>query len=273
MNPCAIAIFRNQADNAKKVIDALRVQVGDSLVVVLDRPSDSDRIAFTELGLPHIIESSRSIATRGSGDSAFMAGYCRNLGVTHAVSLGFTDFAFIDGDCIPQDTWFSAHSRLMSVEYPVIGVGRRREKKFGWKDMRESDPALLNSGIFGKIDNLISNPDQLTKSLITWSCNLSVNRKAHSLISRLNGKLYQRTELFSSRFDGEYGGEDSFLGIQAHSIRCAIVTLGESTSGVLHIDHPSMGGSMVDQMKFFQSELDSFRKLTRINRIGLSDLL
>lgn len=167
-----------------------------------------------------------------------LTGYRRNQGVSAAINDGCNFFIFIDGDCIPECDLVKSHINSVNLKYPIILCGKRKESKYNWMDQRELDPNLSSLNLFKPGGTLIYNKEYLLSSAIVWTCNLSINLEAVNLIKKLNSLYYNRNELFNSDFLGSYGGEDSFLGIEAYVCKCIISSIADDNSGIRHIDHP-----------------------------------
>ena len=200
-------------------------------------------------------------------DRGFYAGHVRNVGTVSALSDKCDIIIFLDGDCIPQANCVESHVISCNRSIPVVSCGKRREKKYNWKDRRESEPSLVNHGFF-KRDMIINDPEYMKKCLILWSCNFAMNRSAIALVMRLNEKYYGRAELFNSEFNGQWGGEDSFLGIQAWICKCFILL--NKKASVEHIEHPSIEGRLVlEHQSYFDKKVDEIRRKTFIDPLDL----
>lgn len=200
----------------------------------------------------------------------FYTGYVRNYGLDIAISEGYTQFVFIDGDCVPQSGLFNAHFNKLDVDLPVLSIGRRREKKFRWKDQREVTPEFTHLDIFRKEGFLVNNPELITSCVIVWSCNIGMNIKLVNLLKKFNDKYYSRSEVFCSDFLGAWGGEDGFLGVQSWFVRGFITTIGDIKGGVQHIDHPRPSDKYtVDHMKYFQEQLQRLKVKTKLHPLDI----
>lgn len=169
----------------------------------------------------------------------FMTGHRRNECVEDALLNGCECFIMFDGDCIPEKDVVKDHKAINSVPFPNISNGRRREEKYEWKDQREVDPKMRGADLFSRGNGyVIHNPDLLRSCSITWSCNLSLNLAALKLLKKFNLEYYGRDELFNGEFLGRWGGEDSFLGIEAIACKIYVTMLTTEFSGIRHIEHP-----------------------------------
>lgn len=287
----------NQSKYWERIVSGIKKQSTKPSVVyvVIDRPND-DKGPLSSSGEPEmpnwdavahihaINEKSPEIQfeiltiqdvpanlTRSNSDHIFLAGQARNIGVERALKCGMDIFVFIDGDCIPQPDLITSHVKKCEIStLPILSNGRRREMKYRWRDQRETIPQLTHLDMFRIDGYLINSSDMLKQCLIVWSCNMALNLKAVLLIRKLNARYYNRSELFNSNFLGAWGGEDSFLGVQAWVARIFITMIGEKGSGVEHIDHPRVADKYtIDHKSFFTNEMDTFTKKVSINPLSV----
>ena len=168
----------------------------------------------------------------------FLSGYNRNFAINKAIEDGCDTFIFIDGDCIPEENLIKTHIDMSSIGIPTITCGKRKEKKYNWRDQRDVDKKMKALDLFGHENGfVIQNQDLLFSSSIIWTCNTSINLPAIKLIKKLNKRYYGREEVFNSDFLGTWGGEDSFLGIQAHVCKIFINVINDEQTGIRHIEH------------------------------------
>lgn len=232
-----------------RISDALRPQ-GCAVYAVMDR------VGLTDV---HPAENV-TILHNDSGDG-FLAGKCRDIGLAAAYDAGHSAFLFCDGDCVPQSGFVTAHSRILGCPVPLITAGRRLEKQYGWMDRREYEPDLLNLGLFRGKGALVSNVSLVNRCIVTWSCNMGMNRGAVDRIYRFNDRYFGERRVFMSRFDGHWGGEDSFLGIEAWITRCLMQFVSAPLSGVAHADHLRPSGEYnLDHMKKIEDLKDELMK-------------
>jgi hypothetical protein len=167
-----------------------------------------------------------------------------------AMQLGDGPFLFTDGDCVPGPELIECHTKVLNVEQPRITCGRRYDTlgptevaKFpmvlddAQDDLRNSADYTKNLVCANNADRLVINPTVFEKSWICWSCNLGMNKAAVALCRMVNGVLNGDIErVFSSVFDGRWGGEDGFIGLSM--FRCGGETLMLSEKAwVKHIWH------------------------------------
>ena len=272
MKVALIIPLHNQLENWPKIVKGIENQtiVPDRVIAVLDRPSDDDEMSQymidTKLNITYPVQRESK-----ENKDKFMAPHNRNVGIQSAIKDDCDIFIFIDGDCIPQNKLIESHINKLKYGIPVLSVGRRRESIYRWQDRREYVPELSHLGLFPEDGLLINNTELLKNSLIVWSCNMALNLSAVKLLKRLNRKYFNRSEVFSSDFNGSWGGEDAYLGIQAHYCRILITTIGEKRSGIEHIDHPRPEGKYnMNHMELLNKQMETLRQKVRIHPLDVS---
>jgi len=279
MKTCLIIPIHKQSNNCRKIFDGILGQSirPDFIYLIIDRATHdefnqiNDLTSMYDLNFKIIrIDIIPDFIPRKSDLPVFMAGYIRNIGIEHALKDDCEIFIFIDGDCVPQKDLVKYHIQQCDRKIPVISVGRRRESKYGWKDQREVDANLMHLNLFGNNGIVINNPELLKQSLVLWSCNVSINKSAIDLLYRFNLKYYARVEIFNSLFLGEWGGEDSFLGVTAWHCRIFISTIGALSTGIEHIDHPRpVDKYTINHKEYFDNQVDNLRKKVMVNPLPL----
>lgn len=221
----------------------------DIVYVMLDRQSDDDfqfikdmcskgKVKYDVINL-HDIPDYVGRPTEDPDQLLFMVGHRRNYAINKAISDGCHCFVMIDGDCIPDVDLVKTHTTSNSMGYPNMTNGRRREEKHGDKDQREVDPKLKWLRLFGNNTfHIVRDIDLLKSCSVTWSCNFSMNLPAVNIIKEMNDKYYGRSEVFNSTFLGSWGGEDSFIGVQAFHGNIFITIINDEFSAIRHIEHP-----------------------------------
>lgn len=220
---CAI-IPCNNTIYLSKILDSLKKQNCHAFVVF-------DRI------IPTVETNSDITVLQNTTGTGFLAGKCRDIGLAEAIKK-YDKYIFIDDDCIPQQKLVESHNKILSINEPICTVGKRLEKKYGWKDKREYDQNMFHLDLFKNDGALISNTTLLNNCLITWSCNMGLNKKAVDRLYKFNNIYFNENRIFNSKFDEHWGGEDSFLGIVAWITRILIQLVPFSVSGVMHMEHP-----------------------------------
>jgi hypothetical protein len=189
-----------------------------------------------------------------------------------AIADGHECIVFIDGDCVPETDLIKSHKAANSCGVPNISNGRRKESKYNWLDQRDVDPKMKGLALFTHNNRfVIHNPDLLKTCTITWSCNLSANLAAINLIKRFNKFYYGRDEFFNSEFLGSWGGEDSFLGVQALLCKVFITIVNDDFSGIRHIDHDRPTSKYGDQAfgQWLIGQMELLNDMTNNNPLPL----
>jgi len=271
-----------QAKHWKLILEGIKSNklIPSKIYALLDRASDDDFNHITELSnnsdlnieVVRCPEPPVHLVKRESNEGApFYVGFIRNFGIDIALSEGYEQFVFIDGDCIPQSGLFTSHSKKLDCNIPVLSIGRRREQQFRWRDQREISPEYTHLSIFRPEGLLINNPDLITSCVIVWSCNIGMNIAHVKLLKKFNEMYYSRSEVFSSDFLGAWGGEDGFLGVQSWFIKSFITTVGDVKGGVQHIDHPRPDKKYtVNHMQYFQEQLQRLRVKTKLHPLDIT---
>jgi glycosyltransferase involved in cell wall biosynthesis len=292
MNVALIIPLYKQSQYWTKILAGIESQSrqADKIVIVMDRPGEdlgdgSDptwdaRRHVDELNQQSCIDYSKfTILTptipkigRNTQGQRFFAGHMRNQGIRYAYENGMDVFVLIDGDCIPQSRLIEGHCSKCEHNNPVLSVGRRRESTFNWKDRREVDPNLIRYGFFRANGIMVQDPELLRQALIVWSCNMALNMAAVERLYAFNLRYYQREkEAFCGEFTGMWGGEDTFMGIQAWHCKLFIVTTGLKKAGVMHIDHPRPKDIYnVDHMEFVNNHKELLHKKVTLNPLDLA---
>ena len=202
----------------------------------------------------------------------FMAGYCRDIGIDYALSEGADAVLMVDEDCIPQRDIVSAHSTAVSRVFPVISIGRRLESRLGWKDPREVGDAG-NWHLFSSRGSIVQNVSWVRNCLATWSCNLCMNASAIRIMRRAMCRICGKDRVFHPAFDGNWGGEDSYLAYLAWAFRITMAYLPMGANAVKHMDHPRPEPEYGKGFKeTLEAQVDNLRKYTVANPVTLDDI-
>lgn len=285
LNVAMVIPIYKQSHCFAKVLDGIKKQnrIPDHIIVVLDRLGDDpaidsiidmeniailadlhEKIVFIEPKIPTGI-------TREVNGDLFLAPYMRNEGILLADTLGADIIVLIDGDCIPQPRLVDSHISACDRSNPTISVGRRRESMYRWLDKRESDVGIIQYRLFRQNGLVITDPNMLLQGLVVWSCNMALNRGALDRLYRFNDRYYHTPKhAFCGAFTGSWGGEDTFMGIQAWYCRIIITTIGNQGSGVTHIDHPRPNDKYtIKHMDFVETQRIFLRKKMQINPLPI----
>lgn len=253
--------IHNQAKNLTPVLGAYLAQTKapKNIVLVLDRCTDNSKelaesfiSKFEIIGCKlHVIEKIME------GNIGFGAGSTRDFGVRYALDNNLEgDFLFSDGDCIPSPELVAHHEESLVSDLPRITCGLRYETIGGGQEQEfplvgdyvlgmpvQTDMRLAASYCEGNVfgdgyDRLVMNPDVIKNSWICWSCNLGMNRAAINLCHAVNGRMDgDERRVFNSAFDGNWGGEDGFVGATLFHCGGEVIAASQR-SWVTHIWHP-----------------------------------
>lgn len=232
-----VVLFSEQFKNVNRVMSALLKQSADfdkCLAVVAPGPeADKTAQVVKNYGFQAIVAD--------HGVTGFNAGANRDAGIDHILTnYGKCDFVFLDGDCIPSPGLVAHHKSVLSLKFPIMTAGARRnlsEPVNGVstrsEDLRMVHP-MLSRSVFCEIDRVIAHSKPIRAHGTVWSCNLGMN---HSMVQALR-TTQCLNRCFHPVFDTKYGGEDTLAGLVAF-ISGAVVTLTPERSWVEHIWHPT----------------------------------
>lgn len=268
--------IRNQRTNIPYVLSAYLAQskAPAHIVLVLDRCTDDSKdVAKAFVSKLDVVGCKLHIVEKpDSKEVGFGAGSTRDYGIRYALSEGLEgDFLFSDGDCIPSHFLVEHHTALISSELPRVVCGLRYETIPSTEDatfplvgdyvMGMPVQADLRTSadycaglVFGEnYDRLVLNPDVIRNSWVCWSCNMSLNRAAIDLCYAVNGAMDgDENRVFNSAFDGNWGGEDGFVGATVFHCGGEVVT-ASSKSWVTHIWH-ERNHTNIEHMKLVLSK-------------------
>ena len=89
-------------------------------------------------------------------------------------------------------------------------------------------------------------------------------------MKKLNKKYFGRAEVFSNEFTGTWGGEDSFIGIQAHMCKIFITVVTNEKSGIRHIDHERPLNKYEDSFdEYLYSKIDLLDEMQKNNPLTI----
>jgi hypothetical protein len=276
-----IITYHNQLDNWSNILKGISNQLTmpDYVFLIADRVSDSDMLDINSINaecdfsdIIRVIPIHHDpIYVGRPSKQSFHCAHIRNIGTDEALKVDSDVICYIDGDCVPQRSLISSHIDVCTKNIPIITSGRKRERKYGWKDRRETLSNLHRLDIFREGGVIFNSPDLFTSQYVINGSNFAINTKAIKLIKRFNLKYYSRDELFNSLFNGDWGGEDGFLAITAYQCRVIIATISNKSSGVEHVDHPEPSDDTKKRSdEFFKDQLDKMRKALTIRPISIS---
>jgi MoaA/NifB/PqqE/SkfB family radical SAM enzyme/SAM-dependent methyltransferase len=265
MNNLALVILiHDQARNLPRLIKAYKglAEKPALFVFVLDRCQDNSRSILESSDLNAVIVD---VAPTGS----FMAGSNRDVGLRVAEEkLPNCDVLFLDGDCEPTTELIASHVRnlQLNASYPTVTVGRRiDENEVG--DILHDDTRIIharvNRRVFGNGDRIVLPKSAANCRMLTWSCNLGLNRKMIELCRWTNNAIGNEKErVFNDAFDGRWGGEDDFVGLTASYFGAVVIAL-DPKQHVRHIWHKSrQNDAYARTMRVKQGQLKDLAKQT-----------
>ena len=239
-NLALVVLIHDQAQNLPRLIAAYRGLASQPalFVFVLDRCTDDSKSILASSGLNcSIVEVSHA--------ASFMAGANRDLGLTEAEKqLPNCDVVFLDGDCVPTCDLIEAHARNLGInrDFPIATIGRRVNENDAGQDLHDDTRiihARANRRVFGAEDRLVLTKVPANSRMLTWSCNLGLNRMMIELCRWTNDQISAtRGRIFNDAFDGRWGGEDDFVGLTASYFGAAVIALSPKHH-VRHIWHVS----------------------------------
>lgn len=239
MNFFTITLIHNQAKNLPQILQAYSDQniKPSTFVFVLDRCTDESLEIINAFNTKY-----NCVVIESSVDSGFMAGYCRDLGLSALGTLQSDDIVlFLDGDCVPTKNLFSSIvSETLSTE-PIISIGAREcqvseESNNFTLDGREITPWLKGKVFVRGINNVVSDMCLAKIRMLLWSCCFAINGSAISKIKQINLDIDNSSRLFSESFDSIWGGEDDYVGLIAMLFDIKVIAI-DPDNCVRHIWH------------------------------------
>jgi len=230
-----ITLIHNQEKNLAQLLDSYSSQSikPNNFIFVLDRCTDDSENMINDFSNKY-----NTTIIKNENGSDFMAGYCRDLAYSTFNNL---PVIFLDGDCIPSPDLF--HQFALEFERNKNGIvigSRRLEDNNGHidEDRRVIIP-WVKGLIFNDDKNLdITNLFFAKNGLLTISCCLGITPSSANIISNINEKITGNRRIFSSSFDGRYGGEDDIVGLIAMFYNIQISSIA-TKHHVLHKWHES----------------------------------
>jgi hypothetical protein len=234
-----ITLIHNQALNLPEILLAYKSQslVPDCFVFVLDRCTDKSQEHIQRFAV-----SNTCIVIENTYGDSFMAGYCRDLGLS-SLELSPTDVVlFLDGDCIPSRNLFRSMYSSSCSDVESLAIGARENQICQGSsnfniDGREGTPWLKGKVFQRGIDNTVNAMCLAKIRMLIWSCCFAANAAAISKIKNINTTLGGRARMFSESFDGKWGGEDDYVGLIAMLWGVPVVAVNPEDC-VQHIWHP-----------------------------------
>lgn len=174
--------------------------------------------------------------------TGFSAGANRDLGIAYVEQHypGNNSFVFLDGDCLPSPCLLEHHARLLNYPYAVITCGSRKNETYSkqvLEDKRLVSPLIQPRVFVPGMDRVVFDVRDIRAHNVVWSCNLGINHLALEKIRQANRHVSSSNRVFADVFDGQWGGEDTLLGLAGFHNSCMLVCLDPLTSWVLHQEH------------------------------------
>lgn len=213
-------LYLQDRPTAREIVDCRRILAGQDLVEQVIVRKLPERIGHPQMEY---------------GESHFMAGYVREQAIDYMLANGYDAIVFIDGDCLPEPDLIKDHASILYSDTAVVTVGQRKEFMHDWVDQRMTDGS--NMSLFFDEPRQVTNEGYFVDSGVVWTCNFGMNREAVVHIRRLNKTIYDRTETFHSDFNGTWGGEDGFLGLECFYTGVPVFSLPIGSNGIKHQFH------------------------------------
>ena len=235
MNFNTITLIHNQEKNLAQLLDSYSSQSmkPNNFIFVLDRCTDNSENMINDFSNKY-----NTTIIKNEYGLDFMAGYCRDLAYSKFNNL---PIIFLDGDCIPSPDLFHQFALEFERNKHGILIGSRMLEELSGEQMNDKRYIVpwLKGKIFNMNDNTnISNMFFAKAGMLTWSCCLGITPSAANIISNINEKITGNRRIFSSSFDGRYGGEDDIVGLIAMFYNIQISSIA-TKHHVLHKWHES----------------------------------
>lgn len=230
---CTVTLVHNQAANLPYILAAYTQQSRqpDLYCFVLDRCNDDSDDVLVEFS-----KNTPTILVRCTSGNGFSAGRCRDLGVDALPNC--SNVLFLDGDCVPSCGLFAAVADVL--ESSDIAIVSRKSQQPDLttytEDSRAATPWLAGQ-VFNQGWNTSVQAKELARlRMLVWSCGLGLSSAAMLALKQVNKELTGNSRIFSSAFDGCWGGEDDFVGLVAMLLDMSVVGV-DLTHNVSHIWH------------------------------------
>lgn len=229
LNTIVIAT-ENQKNTVEHIVRELNTQLSRVLVVYQAAINNLDVSSNV-----HVILSSHDF-------TGFSAGANRDIGIQYVEQHfpGINHYLFIDGDCIPSTDLLTHHYTVLNRNSAVITCGSRRNQMRNGDvvdDKRLASPLIRPRVFVPGIDRVVFDVRDIRAHNVVWSCNLGINASAINNIRKANACIASSNRVFSNVFDGQWGGEDTLLGLAGFHTSTPIVCLDPNKSWVMHQEH------------------------------------
>lgn len=261
-----VVIAHKQEHAVGLVLAALSSQmlVWDRCVVVIASPDDRETY---DAAIQASMNSNAvvSVQYQTHGIQGFNAGANRDFGTCYLLGAfpALSGIVYLDGDCVPSPTTLSGFRNLFAQagSVPVLGNGTRSHSTTGAVDQRINSAAHGQSVFCVGMDRVAVTDRDLRSARVCWSCLCGLNIPAIQLVRALNRNLFgDSNRVFASTWDGRYGAEDTFLGLQVFRAQGIVVALDPLVVSVTHQDHVAhrnTGAGASESNKYTLPEADA----------------
>lgn len=262
-----VVIAHKQAASVAFVLEALVKQLkhDDQVVVVIADTSDIETFdAASVFASEHI-----SVQFAEHGVVGFDAGANRDQGTNYLLGQYFdlSGVVYLDGDCVPNqhvlDSFRNLFAQASSASLPVLGCGIRAEDNnvLGTSSsVHRTYDCRMNSIVHGRsiftpgVDRVILHDRHLRASQVCWSCHCGLNIQAIQLLRKTNNALFgDVSRAWASVWDGNYGCEDTFVGLTVFRAGGLVVAMDPAATYVIHQKHPTSARTskaIINKQKF-----------------------
>lgn len=266
-----VVIAHRQAASIALVLEALAQQLkqDDHVVVVIADASDAETFVSASASC-HV-----TVQFADHGVTGFNAGANRDQGTNYLLGQYFdlSGIVYLDGDCVPNTQVLDSFRRLFAhtraAALPVLGCGIRAEDN-NVVDSRASAGTVsrvcrsydcrMNSLTHGRsiftpgVDRVMLHDRHIRSAQVCWSCHCGLNMQAIQLLRKTNSVLFgDVSRAWASVWDGNYGCEDTFVGLTVFRAGGLVVAMDPATTYVIHKQHPSSARTskeLINKQKF-----------------------
>lgn len=234
-----VTLIHNQEKNLNRIFSSYLKQTKqpDCYVFVLDRCTDNSHRLILEFSK----NTNCKIVINNEGNG-FRAGYCRDLGFYNIDNPEI--ILFIDGDCVPDSNkvFEECYKELNNQDKNVVLVSRVFEKENSLEiesfDRRCSIPWVKNKIFVEGVNNEVVDTYVSRWRALVISCCFGLNIEAINYIKKINLQIFNSDRIFPEIFDGNWGGEDEYIGAVAMLFNLRVCGVNPKHY-VRHIWHPS----------------------------------
>lgn len=223
--------IHNQAHHIKNIISGYENQTlkPSKIIMILDRCTDNSIEICSEI--KSSIPFEWYVKNEGTN---FSAGMTRDFGLEKSDS---EYVIFTDGDCYPSPELVEKHLECLKYPFPIISCGKRYLETEDGKIENDERCLIDGSGFIDDVNGRVMiNTERTQKHIMTYSCNLGMNKKALEVCKSSNDFLVGSKRVFNPIFDGTWGGEDNLISYQV-SVYGGYISLCDSKCFVTHKWH------------------------------------